>query len=343
MPHSSGGGSHHSGGGSHHSGGSHRSSGGSGGGSKSPTISRSYSSNSRYRYVYYHNRRPRYVYSDRLITNKDYGFKAIFDNLIVFLFFIPFVAIGLFVMVLAFNHPKRLDDSYYNTDIVIEDNLNALNDYGKVYDAFVDFREVTGITPALITVSNDDWREDYDSLTNYAFDLYVNHFADEKHWLIVYSTSTTASGFDDWYFEGMQGNDTDRILTEAHTEKFNKELEQNLTARNRMTIEEAFEVTFENSLKYVMKTSVEWPLIGFGVLWLSVIGICMWIQFSGLVKIIMLTRRKPEMAPMARDEQESRAYEIECKYCGGIYIKSDKYECPHCGGVTTFDENGNYN
>lgn len=342
MPHSSGGGSHHSGGGSHHSGGSHRSSGGSGG-SSSPTIRRSYSPTSRYRYVYYHNRRPRYVYSDRLITEKDYGFKAIFNNIIVFIFLIPFVAIGLFAIALAFNHPKKIDDSLYNNTIVIEDNLRVLKDYDKVYDAFEDFQAETGITPALITVSNDDWREDYDSLTNYAFDLYINHFGDEKHWLIVYSTSTTSSGFDDWYFEGMQGNDTDNILTEAHTEKFNRELEQKLTARSRMTIEEAFSETFENSLKYMMKTSVEWPLVGFGIVWLSIIGICGWIQFSGLIRVIMLTRKKPEIAPMATSEQESKDFEIECKYCGGIYIKNGKFECPHCGGLTTFDENGNYN
>ena len=55
------------------------------------------------------------------------------------------------------------------------------------------FRDKTGVTPAIITVDNREWKGYYNDLENYAYDRYVNMFPDEKHWLIVYSSDLAAA------------------------------------------------------------------------------------------------------------------------------------------------------
>lgn len=126
------------------------------------------------------------------------------------------------------------------------------------------FYNRTGISPAVITVENSDWQGYYSDLENYAYDLYVNHFADESHWLIVYSTPdgySSSDGFEDWYWEGMQGNDTDDVLTKSVTNSFNDELQKNLTARTRYTVSSAISTSFDDLTPTVMKSKVNWTML----------------------------------------------------------------------------------
>ena len=97
----------------------------------------------------------------------------------------------------------------------------------KATQGLVSFREKTGITPALTTtswVTSMFWPA---SLEDYAYSDYVTKFKDEKHWLIVYQSKDN--------FEGMQGDETDNILTKEVTKKFNYAFHDYLVKDNTLT------------------------------------------------------------------------------------------------------------
>ena len=183
----------------------------------------------------------------------------------------------------------------------------------------------TGISPAVITVENSDWQGNYSDLENYAYDLYVNHFADESHWLIVYSTPdgySSSDGFEDWYWEGMQGNDTDDVLTESVTNSFNDELQKNLTARTRYTVSSAISTSFDDLTPTVMKSKVNWTML------FTSIAILAFVCLHACLMIgINPKARKYAKAKPCSDAAQEKA----CEYCGYTYVVDTCTECPHCG------------
>lgn len=194
MPHSSGGGSH--GGGSHHSSSSHSSShrSSSGGSSSRIRTSRTYFPGAR-RFVYYRNGVPNYVYSD---TDLSKGPSKL--RFLMLIFYVPFVLAAFLMIFTSFGVPEKLKVDY-NSQIVIQDDANVLGDTTKLGDALEDFFNTTGISPAVMTVYNSDWEDNYTDLEKYAYELYVNRFYDEKHWLIVYSQPKDPDdGFNNWYW-----------------------------------------------------------------------------------------------------------------------------------------------
>ena len=175
MPHSSGGGSH--------SGGSHSGSGFSGSSSSSGGSSAKHIKHTSFpgarRYVYYENYRPVYVYADYDITEKRSPLRFL-----MLLFYLPFILFTFSMFAEAYHHPHKLPQNY-DYKIVVEDKANVLGNTAELRNSLVAFYNRTGISPAVITVENSDWQGIYSDLENYAYDLYVNHFADESHWLIV--------------------------------------------------------------------------------------------------------------------------------------------------------------
>jgi hypothetical protein len=179
------------------------------------------------------------------------------------LFYLPFILFTFSMFAEAYHHPHKLPQNY-DYKIVVEDKANVLGNTAELRNSLVAFYNRTGISPAVITVENSDWQGYYSDLENYAYDLYVNHFADESHWLIVYSTPdgySSSDGFEDWYWEGMQGNDTDDVLTESVTNSFNDELQKNLTARTRYTVSSAISTSFDDLTPTVMKSKVNWTML----------------------------------------------------------------------------------
>jgi hypothetical protein len=216
MPHSSGGGSH--GGGSHGS--SH---GGSrGGGSRGPTISRGRFPGST-RYVYYRRGEPKYFYADRSFKP---GIQ--WGRLLLILFYLPF----LFVLVPAVAKNIPIAKKNYDHNIVISDEADVINDEQALYDSLERFMKKTGVTPSVVTVYNDVWSKR--TLEEYAYDRYLSEFNDEMHWLIVYSQDSYPSGsYIDWHWEGMQGDDTDNILTTAAVARFTNDFHSRLQSDDR--------------------------------------------------------------------------------------------------------------
>jgi hypothetical protein len=239
---------------------------------------------------------------------------------------------------------SAIDDFYDETGIPVEvmtvNNEDWQGSYSKLedfaYDMYVTefddeehwlvaFYNRTGISPAVITVENSDWQGYYSDLENYAYDLYVNHFADESHWLIVYSTPdgySSSDGFEDWYWEGMQGNDTDDVLTESVTNSFNDELQKNLTARTRYTVSSAISTSFDDLTPTVMKSKVNWTML------FTSIAILAFVCLHACLMIgINPKARKYAKAKPCSDAAQEKA----CEYCGYTYVVDTCTECPHCG------------
>lgn len=315
MPHSSGGGSH--GGGSH--GGSHHSSHSHGGSGRSSRHTRSTYFPGATRYVYYNHHRPVYVYADYDITEKRSPLRFL-----MLLFYLPFILFTFSMFAEAYHHPHKLPQNY-DYKIVVEDKANVLGNTAELRNSLVAFYNRTGISPAVITVENSDWQGIYSDLENYAYDLYVNHFADESHWLIVYSTPdgySSSDGFEDWYWEGMQGNDTDDVLTGSVTNSFNDELQKNLTARTRYTVSSAISTSFDDLTPTVMKSKVNWTML------FTSIAILAFVCLHACLMIgINPKARKYAKAKPCSDAAQEKA----CEYCGYTYVVDTCTECPHCG------------
>lgn len=206
-----------------------------------------------------------------------------------------------------------------------ETTPNVLGNTAELRNSLVAFYNRTGISPAVITVENSDWQGVYSDLENYAYDLYVNHFADESHWLIVYSTPdgySSSDGFEDWYWEGMQGNDTDDVLTKSVTNSFNDELQKNLTARTRYTVSSAISTSFDDLTPTVMKSKVNWTML------FTSIAILAFVCLHACLMIgINPKARKYAKAKPCSDAAQEKA----CEYCGYTYVVDTCTECPHCG------------
>lgn len=316
MPHSSGGGSH--GGGSHHS--SHHSSRGhSGSGGPAHKIRHSAFPGAK-RYVYYNKDKTEYIYA-----NYDPGKKQSKARYILLLFYVPFIIAVISMLASAVHVPHRLNTDY-NTDIIIEDRANVISDSEEksIRETFKKFYNKTGITPAVITVNNEDWESNYTSLENYAYELYVNTFDDEKHWLYVYSQpqNVAAGSFVDWYWEGMQGNDTDNIITTNVGNEFTDDLQKKLLQNGKYTVGSAIEATFREHISGIMKSSVNWAVLP-GALFMT--------AFIILHASLMLGLTPKSIKYRKVVECPKDAVEYRCTYCGGIYVVGTCISCPHCG------------
>ncbi len=112
----------------------------------------------------------------------------------------------------------------YNHNIVLKDEAGVIDNEDELYKELERFMDKTGVTPSVVTIHNEEW-ENYYTLENYAYDRYLQEFDDEMHWLIVYSEPTEPDPrFNDWYWEGMQGDDTDPVITVDKANEFNRRL-----------------------------------------------------------------------------------------------------------------------
>ncbi len=333
MPHSSGGGSHSGGshsGGSHSSHSSSRSSGG-GSGSYSGRRTSSQPFRGAKRYLYYNNNKPYLIYANYDIRKTDYS--PLISFIIIYtILFLPILAGIFWLMISSVHIPKKLD--YFENkgkkpEIVIEDNLGIFEDEKALKKSMKAFYEETGIMPAVITVSNETWNEDYPNLEKYAYNTYVERFHDEAHWLIIYSSSYKDNGFEDWYWEGMQGDLTDPIITSERADKFTVSLHNRLLQRDTYSVDEAIAATLDEYRPLMMNVYVE--KVKF------VVFMFMFLLFSGLSVLSFFTSAKPKKAPdyyrNAKVCELTAVYQEPCAFCGGVYIIGMHTECPHCGAA----------
>ena len=310
MPHSSGG--FHGGG--FHGGGFHG--GGFHGSSHSAYRAPRYSRWMFYgatRYVYYRHCRPHYIYSDSDPSTADPK-KAWLPTIILgLMLFVPVF----FVLFSSFHFPKKLSTNY-DTRIVIEDDGQRLTEREKtkITETFTSFRDLTGITPAFTTtswVTSMLWPSD---LEDYAYAHYVSNFKDEKHWLIVYNSSSN--------FEGMQGNDTDNILTKKVTKKFNLAFHEYLISN--YSVGDALVKAFDDITPTIMNSSysVDEDIIMPVGFWCTITGVAF--AFS-VVRLVNTYHMKD--AVKIPDSSSLK----KCPYCGSYYHTNTVSKCPKCGAT----------
>lgn len=317
MPHSSGGGSH--GGGFHSSG---HSSGGNG--NSGPRYSRRPYPGCHY-YVYYFRGRERRYYGDAQAKPMT-KFSLILTYFIISIFFL----VG--VMMIAFEGkvtPKKLKGTEYNT-ILVEDNVEVLGDIKDLRYALENFKKETGVVPSIYTINNDDWQVNYSSLEDYAYDKYLSLFNDEKHWLFVYSVSKTDSN--NWHYEFMQGNDTDKIISSHSFDPINKKFHDDLM--HNKPLNEALINVFSDAERY-MKSYVQGDMIFAGIVFMlfPVLGII------GVTKSYLSSRGIENSYEISADTKETK-----CEYCGASFLDGEVSKCPHCGASLRMNkEVVNYN
>lgn len=324
MPHSSGGGSH--GGGFH--GGSHY----SGGNSTQPATrtSKSYFPGSMLFFYYdsHHNMRTFYSNKSEIRKNKKISY-------FVFGFFLIFILTIFSIMIIR--NPKKLSTNY-NASIVILDTNDVLSDSEEemLNETFKAFRDNTGITPALYTVSYEEYSGEYSSLERYSYYKYLNLFEDEKHWLIVYS-SQSGSIKGNWAFEGMQGDDTDNIITSKFAKKLTKDIYNGLN-----NTDESPAVVINNAFNDVnstiMKKGLEANPMAFMIL----------LIFSIPLTIIIVASVKNDIiAGKLENDGKGISHESKervCPYCGTKYYEGFVKRCPKCKSLLTeYQEEGENN
>jgi len=326
MPHSSGGGSHSGGshggshGGSFHSSSSRSS--GSGYRSSAPRVSRSYYAGA-HRYVYYSMHRPVYYYSSKKVDASNWKKTAISTSIVM----VVWLLFGFFLCCDGFFPPKPLPLDYKETDLIITDDASVLTDGSTddIYTTFQEFQKTTGITPALLTTYDETWKGYYNTLEDYAYDVYVNWFDDESHWLIVYSEPEYHDPtFTDWKWEGMQGNDTDRIITEDLADQLTASVQKYLT-RQSCSVGESIVRGFRDLMPNLMRAhpDPETVILFFLMFVLPAL-------YMGYRVFEAIRSRKQAKAVKCQTDQ-GQILEDKCEYCGGIYVHGLHESCPHCG------------
>ena len=330
MPHSSGGGSHSGGShssshSSHHS--SHSGGSSSGGGLPSNRHSSGQPFPGAKRYLYYRNNRPYFLYANYDVRKPD-PMPRVAGFIVFFIILLPFIIASVFIIAKSVTVPKRLDSDKH-PKFVIEDNIGVVEDKKQLKKSMQEFYDTTGIIPAVITVNNDDWNEDYTSLENYAYDLYVNNFKDENHWLIVYSEAVKDNGFNDWYWEGMQGNNTDPILTGKRSDSFTVSLHKRLLQRDTYSVDAAIALTLDEYRPQMMKPYANPAGCVGGLFMLVMFGFISWYIFAVAYKPAKVSEEFKNAQPC----ELTAVYEEPCNFCGGIFIVGMHTTCPHCGAA----------
>ena len=318
MPHSSGGGFH---GGGFHGGGFHG--GFHGGGFHSHGHGSSYRAHriSRFaflgatRYVYYHHHRPHYIYSDNDPAEAEPK-KAWVPVIILFIMLILPIII---ILAKGIHIPKKLSMNY-DTTIVIDDAGDKLSDEEetRLKKTFISFQEKTGITPAFTSING--WTSMFwmYGLEDYAYSDYVTKFKDEKHWLIVYQ------GGSNWAFEGMQGNDTDNILTGEVTKNFNSIVYNSLSSN--VGVADSLIKGFDKISPTIMNNSfyLEEDLGAPIFFWIAITSVAFIFSIIRLVNTYRMQNavKCPEETPLKH-----------CPYCDSLYHPELTKRCPHCGAI----------
>ena len=219
----------------------------------------------------------------------------------------------------------------------------------------------TGVTPSVVTVYNEKW-SNRTNLEEYAYDRYLMEFDDEMHWLIVYSQeSYPSSSYIDWYWEGMQGDDTDNILTSAVVDRFTSVFQSRLTSNDKdigaqlSALFDDITASYKKGLNLKESAPYLFPLafVLFHMFFMVFFGTFKYrgakpapeepdtfgLQTAGSSSYngtdsgygdtspYLQTSKKTGMTGNAYGGGQAR--EVICEFCGSYYSARLKY-CPHC-------------
>lgn len=214
------------------------------------------------KFRYYRDGERKYIYSNTDLTKR----KDPKPRWFLIFFYIPFIfgliqAVKDNPIVLDVVAPLSSNSSY--SEVLIDDRQEILseNDKEQVMSVMRRFKGVTGVNIQLWTIPPMDW-EHNGAFRNYVLPAYSRAFDDETGWLIAYSE--TNGGVGEWYWEGVEGDDTIAVLG-VFIDQFNDSFHQGLLADEDADLPGAFvdalELaidTFEHQEKKIDKQSLLW-------------------------------------------------------------------------------------
>ena len=332
MARSSGGGSRSSGSRSSSRSHSHSSGGSRSGGARTVCSKTPKKGCNQYKYYDRHGK-THYIWCNYDVTQKPKG--SIFIKIFILLFYLPPMIIVTLAMSNAFDLANPISKELNpHSQIIIEDRINVIENKETVIKSLYAFYEKTGVTPAVITVSHDEWNPYYSSLMQYALELYYSSFDDEYHWLIVYSEPQNAE-FNDWNWEGIIGDNTISAISEARCEQLTEEMQKNLS-RNK-GVDYAIKRTFEE-MTNTYESRINFPTL-FILVFILMFLIGHYCLLSGIFNrkkyyknAVKIDSNDPEFIT------DEKVKIIRCEYCNGTYSEKITTACPHCNApVTTKD------
>ena len=328
MPHSSGGGSHSGG---SHGGSSHHSSGGgshsysSGSSEPNPLLDSKFSrrpySGARKYVKYNRSGKMRYIYHAGHTSDPDWALTII--AVIAFsCILLPMIWLaGKF----AYHQPKPVDLGSYESVIVVDDHIDLVDD-AEVEESLKPFREATGVTPSVEIVYDSEWIDDFVSLQSFAYSEYMRWFDDEKHWLIVisYPDEYRTQSFVDWKWEGMIGDDVYMAISSKKEAIFTDIFQKHMIRSTPDELEPHIKAAFDEFSPRAMEPEK------------SKFAFVLMLIFGGIYLAFMRFFIKNHIDHMVMREAyvvEKGAVQLECEYCGCMYISGTISVCPHCGGA----------
>lgn len=339
MPHSGGGGSHSGG---HHSGGHHSSS--HGGSSSSVRVSNTPFTGCHTYAVYDRHGHSRLVYSDSSnykaeITKGSMIGQVIFGSCFMVPGMIEFIIIiALLLSMFSIGVKKTSIPSNVNDSVYVYDTLDLISTQEEIAltGELMDFRDKTGIIPAVEFTDDATIFEDYVSAESYAYNQYVTRFSDEYHLLIVYSYGerNDSTGFEEFHWESMWGDDLSRTAKTSDEEWLTGQMQKNLTAANGEGVPTAIATTFNEFYDHLNEKGFRPDASLFmAILFLLLHG---GIFFTvGLLLVLSSIRKYKESK-----EKGETTYKISgtpeiltCDYCGTTYYRGTIGNCKNCSAV----------
>lgn len=336
MPHSGGGGSHSGGGGGSHSSGG----GGSHSGGRTYNTSKTPFKGSKPYVVYGSNGRHKVIYTDAPHYREEFTKGQLIFSI---MFSIPFIVPGFTVLIWAlYSLLSSITFGLYKTPIPqnIDSQIVIMDDYDRLSfseeeslkQVLTEFRDRTGVIPSIEITEDFAWYDDfYGNTEQFAYDEYVNNFYDENHLLIVYSFSTEneVTGFNEFYWHTMWGDDLNRTIKPNDEEFLADELQKEFSRANGQNVSIAIENAVK-SLKYRLenrKITVDGMAIpaGFMIIW----------GFFFLMGGIGMLTSSFEQYKKGKDKItikiEGEPVLLKCEYCGVSYYKGTIGTCLSCG------------
>lgn len=337
MPHSGGGGSHSGG---SHGGGGHSSS--SGGGGSSTRVSNTPFAGGHAYAVYDRHGHSRIVYANTTnyhaeMTKGNMIASVVFGS--VFMLPGAIELIALIVIFLSLFHigvrkteiPDYVDQSVYIYDT---QDLVTSQEEEELCKTLEQFRDDTGIIPAVEFTEDAMWSFDYTDMEAFAYNEYVCRFSDEHHLLIVYSFGDVNSltGFNEFHWESMWGDDLSKTAS-ASDENFLKDaIQRNLTVANGTEVASAIGLSFEELYENLNTKGFRFDGEKlFLILFFLVHGGAFFGVGLGLVLSTIKSYKKSQESGEKTYRINGEPEIMTCAYCDTTYYKGTIGNCHNCG------------
>ena len=286
------------------------------------------------KFRYYRNGSPVYIYSNQDLTSMEDPKPRWF----ALIFFIPFIAVFLSLIIDAFNIPQKPLEAYNPSNVAVIDAADVFSsqEEEQLSTKLKEFCDTTGITTQILTIEPEEWM-DNGSLENYAYHRYYVQFDNEDSWLIVYSEQDQGQG--EWFWEGIQGDNTIDVM-DVFINDFNTELTSQLMLNQIATPETAFIAALNKAEKEFTNQSFSVDIVS--IIFTS-IGIC-FILVVAYFSIFFQPKKEyssEELEEVFDNDcnanngslNSSAQSKIECRYCGYVYNDSEDHRCPNCVAI----------